>query len=199
MVPTTEYETRTVQVTKYRPEARQSNYTVSRQVPVTQQVQQTCTVMVPQTQTRAVNYNVCRTVMHEETRQYTVQVPVQESRTVMRQVFQMVPVSMTRTVCEDQGHWETRGCDVAAPTSAPGMQTPPAPPVAGENGSPGNKNPEGRFPSIHSNRRLRRVWHGQLRKQLCSSLPAGVCSATGLGAEYGSAADCLYLHAAADE
>ncbi len=134
MVPTTVTETRTINVTEYRTEERQCSYTVYRQVPETREIQIPFTVMVPETRTRTINYTVNRPVMETQTLQYTVMVPqtriytinctvnkpvmetqtlqytvmvpYQETRQAVRKVCRMVPVTVMKTMCEDQGHWE---------------------------------------------------------------------------------------------
>ncbi len=57
---------------------------------------------------------------------YTVMVPYCETRQGTRQVCQMVPVTETRTVCEDQGHWEERP---STPAPAPCAPCAPCAPV----------------------------------------------------------------------
>jgi hypothetical protein len=69
-------------------------------------------VMVPQQRTRTVNYTVRKPVMETSTREFTVQVPHRVERQGTRNVCRMLPVTIERTVCEDQGHWEDR--EVAA-------------------------------------------------------------------------------------
>jgi YTV protein len=56
-------------------------------------------------------YQVRVPVWREEQREYTVMVPHQETREATRRVVQCVPVTQTRTVCRDEGHWEERPAD----------------------------------------------------------------------------------------
>ena len=134
MVPTWVTETRTVMTTECRPETRERTVTVYKQVPETKTVERTHTVMVPETRTKQVSYTVrvpetrevteeytvCVPkyedvtreyqvrvpVQREEPREYTVMVPHQETREGTRRVVKCVPVTETRTVCRDEGHWE---------------------------------------------------------------------------------------------
>lgn len=108
--PVTVMETRVVTVTECRPEVREYQYVECRQVPETKTVRRQYTVMVPEVRTRTETVKVCQPVWREETREYTVMVPRTETRQGTRQVCKMVPVKQTRTVCEDQGHWEQRVC-----------------------------------------------------------------------------------------
>ena len=107
MVPTWTTEKRTITVTEYRTEQRPRTYTVCRAVPETKQVEQTYTVMVPETRTKTVAYTVCKPVYNTVEQTYTVMVPQQEVRKGVRTVCKPVMTQETRTVCEDQGHWET--------------------------------------------------------------------------------------------
>ena len=52
-------------------------------------------------------YKVCVPVCKIEERECTVMVPHEEIRQGVKKCCKMVPVTKTRTVCEDQGHWET--------------------------------------------------------------------------------------------
>ena len=110
MVPVMATESRTVRVTKCRPEQRERTCTVMRTVPETREVQ--CTYVVPrwENRSRTVNYTVCKPVMETREHRYTVMVPYTERRQGTRTVCRMVPVRMTRTVCEDRGHWEEVPC-----------------------------------------------------------------------------------------
>ncbi len=120
LCPTWVTEKRTVTVTECRPETRQRAYTVCRLVPETTQVERQCTIMVPQVQKRVEQYTVCRPVWKEEQREYTVMVPHTETRQGTRRVCRMVAVQQTKTVCEDQGHWEERPvAPCCPPTCAP--------------------------------------------------------------------------------
>jgi hypothetical protein len=118
MVPVYGTATRTIQVTRYRPETRQTTFTAYRQVPVTQQVQREYMVAVPQVRSQTVNYTVCKPVVREVQQQYTVMVPEQQTRTATRIECQMVPEKRVRTVCVDEGHWATVGCDTSSMPAA---------------------------------------------------------------------------------
>ncbi|MDZ4782852.1 MAG: hypothetical protein SGJ19_21600 [Planctomycetia bacterium] len=112
LVPEWTTETRTVTVTECRPETRTRTVTQMRCVPYTETVTRQRCVMVPQHRTRTVNYIVRKPVMETATRECVVLVPHRVERTGTRTVCRMMPVTIQRTVCEDQGHWETR--EVAA-------------------------------------------------------------------------------------
>lgn len=121
-VPTWITQTRTIQQTCYRPERRERTVTVYRCVPETRAVERRYTVMVPQVRTKTQTYTVCVPVWNEVQRpyrvcvpsyenvqqQYTVLVPHRETRTATRTVCQMVPKTVTYTVCRNRGHWENR-------------------------------------------------------------------------------------------
>jgi hypothetical protein len=108
LCPTWVMEDRVVCVTEYTKEQRTCKYTEYQRIPERKEVQRQCTVMVPETRSREVTYTVCKPIWKEEERTYTVMVPRCETREGTRQVCKMVPVKKTRTVCEDQGHWEER-------------------------------------------------------------------------------------------
>ena len=176
MVPTWETQTQTIQVTRCRPEVRQMTYNCYRNVPVMKQMQQQCTVMVPQVQQKTINYTVCRQEMREYTRQCTVMVPVQQTRTCMRQVCQMVPETMTRTVCVDQGHWETVSCGGAS-MGAPESSSPsaaPAPPSPSEQPSAPAPAPQakqsGKIPAMQVGFR-----HHRAQANCCSPCAPSCC------------------------
>ena len=113
-------ETQTQQYTVMVPETRTRtvNYTVCKPVYETQTREYT--VMVPENRTRTVNVTVCKPVMETQTRQYSVLVPYTETRQGTRPVCRMVPVTVMRTVCEDQGHWEDVAVQNCQPACAPG-------------------------------------------------------------------------------
>jgi len=118
MVPTMVTENRTVQVVECTTEQRERTYTVNHLVPETHTVSYDYCVMVPETRTRTVNYTVCKPVMETKTREYTVMVPHTETKHGTKQVCKLVPVKMTRTVCEDHGHWESVPvCQPCAPAN----------------------------------------------------------------------------------
>ncbi len=108
MVP----ETRTIHTTEYRPEIKESMYTVHRRVPETHQVTRKVLVTVPVQKTKTVHYNVCRPVWEEVDQQYTVMVPKTETRKGVRTVCRPVQVQTTRKVCRDEGHFENVTCTV---------------------------------------------------------------------------------------
>jgi len=110
MVPTTVMTQRTIQCIRHRPEVRQRTYTVARCIPETHPVTRNYTIMVPDRRVRQEQYTVRRPVMSQVEQKYTVQVPYQEMRQGVRTVCQQVPVTMTRMVCEDRGHWVTDPC-----------------------------------------------------------------------------------------
>lgn len=120
MVPTMVTETRTVDCVEYHREDRERTVTVYRRVPETKEVTQTFTVMVPETRTKTVQYTVCKPVYETVDQQYTVCVAHQETRQGTRAVCRQKPVQVTRTVCEDQGHWEERPC--GAPSGCGGCK-----------------------------------------------------------------------------
>jgi hypothetical protein len=111
--------------------SHEESYTVQKRV--VRDVDQTYTVCVPYTEMRT----GCRTVMKpffkEIEHKYTVDVPYCEKRTGMRTVCRCVPVTHTRFVCVDQGHWETRPscapcqpcntCNPCGPVVAPACPT----------------------------------------------------------------------------
>ena len=74
--------------------------------------------MVPHKEERQGTRTVCRTVWEDVEQTYTVCVPVKEERQGVRKVCRRVPVTKTRTVCKDEGHWEEQpcgGCSSCAP------------------------------------------------------------------------------------
>jgi hypothetical protein len=114
--PITCYEcvpvTKTVQrcCTTMVPEERSCAQTYCVQVPTQRQVTQNYQVCVPTTRTETYQYTVCQPVWTDQVQNYTVMVPHCENRQATRCVCHMVPVTETRMVCEDQGHWEQRCC-----------------------------------------------------------------------------------------
>ena len=59
--------------------------------------------MVPEVQTRTASRTVQKPVWREVPQTYTVNIPVSETRTATRTVWECVPTTETRTVYEDQG------------------------------------------------------------------------------------------------
>ncbi len=110
MVPTTVTEMRTVNVVECRPEVQQRTITTYKHVPETKAVTRHYTVMVPEQRSRVETYTVCKPVWKEVTQEYIVPVPHQVKKQGVRTVCRPVEVQETRTVCEDQGHWEERDC-----------------------------------------------------------------------------------------
>jgi hypothetical protein len=136
MVPTIVTEMRKIAVTKFRDEQRTRDITVLKNVPevktreiskttmipevrtrkidyteckaVTTQKQVNYTVKVPQTLTKTIRWMVKQPIRTEREETYTVNVPTFEQRTGTRQVCKFVPVTKTKTITEDQGHWETQ-------------------------------------------------------------------------------------------
>jgi len=84
--------------TSYRTECREEAYTAYRC--------ETFTETKPCT--RTVYKKVCETVM--ETRTHCVRVPVVEQRTCYKTVWKSVPVTETRKVMVDRGHYECQTC-----------------------------------------------------------------------------------------
>ncbi len=122
MCPVMITEHRTVQQVCCRAEVRQATVTCYRQVPETRMASYQCTVLVPEVRQKTVQHTVCKPVYRTETRQYTVMVPYTETLQGVRQVCKLVPTTVTKTVCEDQGHWEERPCEPA--TCAPATCAP---------------------------------------------------------------------------
>jgi hypothetical protein len=106
MVPETTTVMRTVTVCEMRYEQRQSTYMACRMVPETRQVTYNYPVPTYETRTREFVYTAFKPVMSSHQRDYTVMVPHTEKRQGVRHECQMVPVEMTRTVCEDHGSWQ---------------------------------------------------------------------------------------------
>ncbi len=144
MCPEMSTENRVITCTECRPEVRTYTCTVYQVQREVQAVQRQCTVMVPQTQRQTVTCMVSKPVWTDEVRNYTVMVPYTEQRTGTRMVCQMVPVQETRTVCEDQGHWEERPCQPAPAACGPvppacGPCAPAAPPCGPAQAMPTQK------------------------------------------------------------
>ena len=136
MVPTIVTETRKIAVTKYRNEERTRNYTVMKNVPETKTREISKTEMIPEVRTRTIEFTERKAVTTDKEINYTVQVPQTltktlrwtvrlpvrtarevsytinvpslEARTGTRKVCRYVPVTKTRSITEDQGHWETQ-------------------------------------------------------------------------------------------
>ena len=71
-----------------------------------------------QNETKTLSYNVCKPVVTDETQEYTVCVPHTETREGMRTVCKVIPVTKTRTVTVDEGHWEQASARLALPKVA---------------------------------------------------------------------------------
>ena len=119
MVPEMVTEMRTISVCEWRSEQRQHTYTACRMVPETRQVTYEYTVPSYETRTREFVYSVFKPVLSTQQCEYTVMVPHTEKRQGTRRVCEMVPVEMSRTVCEDHGSWQQvvrhYGCDCCGP------------------------------------------------------------------------------------
>jgi hypothetical protein len=102
---------RSCEVVVYRPEQRERQITIHEQVPEQREVEYTVTIMERQNRSRTEYFTVNRPVQREVQQHYTVTVPYTEQRQATRLVSRLVPVQLTRTVCEDQGHWEERPCE----------------------------------------------------------------------------------------
>jgi len=139
-VPKWVKEKRVVTRTEYRTEQRERRYTVYKCVPEVHEETRHYTVMVPHERTKDVEYTVCKPVWETVTKKYHVKVPVwseeqydyhvrvpvwrdvektytvmvphREKRTGTRTVCRVVPVTKTRTVRRDHGHWEERHYEV---------------------------------------------------------------------------------------
>jgi hypothetical protein len=113
MVPTTVWETRTVDVTVCRPETRDRTITVCRCVPERNTYTRAVTICVPERQTKQVSYQVQIPEYKNVNHTYTVMVPHQETRQGTRTVCRQVSSPETRTVMRDRGHWEEKSYQVA--------------------------------------------------------------------------------------
>ena len=121
LVPRTEMRTRTVAYTENETRTREEQYTECKTVSET--VQQSYTVMVPYCETRKGTRCVLTPVTKEVQQTYTVNVPYTEQRTGTRTEWECIPVVQTRTVCEDQGHWEQRCVPVSNGCQSCGVVT----------------------------------------------------------------------------
>ena len=104
-VPKTETRTRDYTVYEKQQRTREQKYTVCK--PVWKDVEYTYTVCVPETKVRQVTRTVCKPVWREVEKTYTVMVPHTEIRKGMRTVWKTVSEKRMRTVCKDNGHYET--------------------------------------------------------------------------------------------
>jgi hypothetical protein len=105
-VPETVQRTRTRTVLERQVRSHLETYTVRK--PVMKDVEQTYTVCVPYTETKTGTRMVMKPVSKEVERKYTVSVPYCEKRIGTRTICRHVPVTHTRTICVDEGHWEVR-------------------------------------------------------------------------------------------
>lgn len=108
MVPQTVYETMTVTVPVWKPVTRTKTITVYRNVPKTRDITRTVTEYVNVPQTRTETYFVNVPTWKEVTRDVTTMVPEMEAREGTRRVCRPVMVTENRTVCRDQGSYESR-------------------------------------------------------------------------------------------
>jgi hypothetical protein len=106
-------ETKTINVnyTEMVPEQRTRTETYCVQVPHTRTVSQQYQVQVPTYRDVQQNYTVCVPVWKDQAQEYTVMVPYTETRQATRQEMRCTPVSETRTVTVDRGHWEQVACN----------------------------------------------------------------------------------------
>lgn len=112
--PVTRDVTRQYTVNVPYQETRQATRRVCKYVAV----QEPVTVNVAETRMKTETYTVCKPVVKKVTQTYTVNVPYTETREGTRKVCRWVPVNETRTVCEDQGHYEC--VQVEAPSCGSG-------------------------------------------------------------------------------
>ena len=124
--PTWVTETRTVKTCEYKTEERQREVTTYKRVAETRIAKKTVCDMVPETRTRTCEYTVSKPVWKDVTEEYqvcvpvwteveqtcTVMVPHQETRTGTRTVCRRVPVTVTKTVCVDEGCWQKQMVEV---------------------------------------------------------------------------------------
>ncbi len=111
MVPCWVTEMRKVTCVELVPEEREVTVNVVKWVPETKMVERTRTTWVLETRTKEVKSVVCRPVWKTEVCEYTVMVPKIEKVQGTRKVCKMVPVTETRKICVDEGHWEERPCE----------------------------------------------------------------------------------------
>lgn len=109
-VPQAVTEVHQIAVEETRTEQKHRDVTVYKEVPVVTQKTREITVMVPETRTKIEDYVVSVPYWKEIVEKYCVQVPHEIKKTGTRTVYKTVPVKTVKTVCEDQGHWEMRGC-----------------------------------------------------------------------------------------
>jgi len=119
-------ESKKVQVTEYRSveEKRKVTYNKSEMVkevrpqkymecvPVTTEEVREYTVQVPVRETRKATRHVTRPVTVEETREFTVYTEVRETKKGTRQVCRPITVEETVNRTYDRGHWETSTYEV---------------------------------------------------------------------------------------
>jgi hypothetical protein len=127
-VPETVQRTRTFTVMEPQVRSHEETYTVRK--PVTKCVEQSYTVDVPYTETKTGTRTVCKPIWKDVPHDVCVRVPYTEKRTAMRAVCRSVPVTRTRTVCIDEGHWCVRTvcrpckpCDPCAPAPVVACKT----------------------------------------------------------------------------
>ena len=115
-VPTWVTETRKVATTAYRHEQREQTVTYYENVAYTKPVTSTYTVHDWVDKVRQEKYSTCKPVYKEVPQEYTVYVSEQVKKQGVRKVASVVQETAYYTVCEDQGHWETRSYQVACHT-----------------------------------------------------------------------------------
>jgi hypothetical protein len=94
------------------PKSREETITVCK--PVWRDVKFKYTVCELIRDTKKCTRTVCKPVWTEVDQDCTVMVPCVEDRTDKVCVWKCVPVTRTRQVCEDQGHWEERSVQVGS-------------------------------------------------------------------------------------
>ncbi len=114
MVP--EVHTKTVEYTVNVPVTEERTCQVQVCVPVWEEVERQYTVRVPRWREVEREVTVCVPVTSQVEQTYTVMVPHQEVRTGTRSVCRCVPVTETRTITCDRGHWETQVVEVPCTT-----------------------------------------------------------------------------------
>lgn len=105
-VPTWTTETQTCTETHYRTEERTRVCTVYHKVPVVKEGVIKTRVYVPKTIETERQIEVAKPVSKIVDQTYTIQVPVKDTVTKTRMVRMCVPVTETRTVCDEEGKKE---------------------------------------------------------------------------------------------
>ncbi|MGQ9769357.1 MAG: hypothetical protein ACUVQG_02270 [Thermogutta sp.] len=111
MMPQWVIEMRKVRRIERVPQECEVTVNVVKWVPETKMVEQKFTEWVMEPQTKEVRCVTYRPVWKTEVHEYTVMVPKLEKVQGTRKVCKMVPVTETRKICVDEGHWEDRPCE----------------------------------------------------------------------------------------